>query len=139
MPQIEAEKITVLYGTISGQKPEARDKFASSVQVVNCNRVVSKGIRTIHGADHLTFVRSMITFLLLMNIWFHRQRERRDNKNPRQRAILQTRCCQRHITKTVIDASLTFAVCPFCYDTKPVGRARRVLSTRFQQIFVTRD
>ena len=74
-----------------------------------------------------------------MNIWLHRQRERSDNKNPRQRAILQTRCCQMRITKTVIDASLTFAVCPFCCDTKPVGRARRVLSTRFQQIFVTGD
>ena len=81
----------------------------------------------------------MLTFLLLMNIWLHRQQEQSDNENPRQQAILQTRCCQAHITKSVIDATPTFAECPFCYDTKPVGRAHRVLSMRFQQIFVTRD
>ena len=82
----------------------------------------------------------MLTVLLIINVWLYHQRNgtrlRREQQEPECISILQTHCCSVQLTETVLDPSANFAVYPFCYDTKPVGHAGRILSMRFQCIFV---
>ena len=83
----------------------------------------------------------MLTVLLIINVWLYHQRNRTglrgEQQEPECISILQTHCCSARLTETVLDPSANFAVCPFCYDTKPVGHAGRILSTGFQWIFAT--
>ena len=83
----------------------------------------------------------MLIVLLIVNVWLYHQcngtRLRGEQQEPECISILQTHCCSEQLTETVLDPSANFAVCPLCYDTRPVGRAGRILSMRFQRIFVT--
>ena len=78
----------------------------------------------------------MLTVLLIINVWLYHQRNgtglQGEQQEPERISILQTHCCRARLTETVLDPSANFAVCPFCYNTKPVGCAGRILSTRFQ-------
>ena len=83
----------------------------------------------------------MLTVLLIINEWLYHQhngtRLQGEQQEPERISILRTYCCSARLTETVLDPSANFAMCPFCYDTKPVGRAGRILSMRFQRIFAT--